>query len=208
MLAASISDFQLLLVHWCSGGQFFWKRNRKTKQKLLLQVAFFSIPLFFSLHKALKWYTCGGASEPPEPDRLPPREKERFDDFLMFGVELSDPILLSMEGQAFRASLLWTAQIEQRRSSWPVELLREDALEGFEKEMRGVKRMFISCTSPSLHGSVFTVAQYNVWKSILISKATDSSRLFMVFLLSFESVIWCWCFFFYSLRTLQKQWHA
>lgn len=55
-----------------------------------------------------KWYTCGGASQ-PEPDRLPPRgEKERFDDFPMFGVELTDPILLSMEGQASEL-LLWTA---------------------------------------------------------------------------------------------------
>lgn len=76
----------------------------------------------------------------------------------MFGVELSDPILLSMEGQAFEL-LLWTAQIEQRRSSWPVELLREDALEGFEKERCGSEKDVYLGSSPSLHGSVFTVAQ-------------------------------------------------
>lgn len=204
MLVASISDFQLLLVHLC--GQFFWKWNKKQNKNFSRKLSFSLSPFFSSLHKALEWYTCGGASHQ---NLIVCLREKRKGSMTSLCSELSWVIPFSCRWKVkLFELLLWTAQIEQRRSSWPVELLREDALEGFEKEMRGVKRMFISCTSPSLHGSVFTVAQYNVWKSILISKATDSSRLFMVFLLSFESVIWCWCFFFYSLRTLQKQWYA
>lgn len=81
---------------------FFENETEKKNKNFSRKMLFSPSPFFFITQSTGVVYLRG--CEPPEPDRLPPREKERFDDFLMFGVELSDPILLSMEGQAFRAS--------------------------------------------------------------------------------------------------------
>ena len=143
------SDFHLVLVQF-----LFWSVFDKN---FSCRLRFFSFP-FSSLHKASKWYTCGGAF--PEPDRLPSREKGRFDDFPMFGVEWSHSLVDGrssfwaslLNGANRAAKVLLTGWIVKRR--WAGGFWREDA---------GVEIYFSLSGSPSLYSSAFwrfTVAQY------------------------------------------------